>query len=196
MHRLILITGTGRSGTSLVAGMFSKLGIPTGPDFPADRTNIYGFFEDINVVAYNDRLMQDDLSHLSEYKGYLLGRVASNDAVVKDPRFTEPGVWERVLPILPRPYRIVVCLRNHTDTVQSYLKAYGGTPSLAEQWWRRRHAGARHILKNIFAVPVDFDELLRDPKHTALQLAALLHLGPTEAEKMTEHVQDKREETP
>lgn len=169
--------------------MFARIGIPTGPDFPADETNPYGFFEDRNVVAYNELLMRGDDSHLSEYKGYLMGRVAHDDAVVKDPRFTEPGVWEKVMPILPRPYRVVVCVRNQADTINSYLKAYGTSRSVAWDWWCRRNAGAEKILKNVFALGVRFEDILADPYSVTPRLADLVHLGPEYSERMADHVQ-------
>ena len=57
--RNLLITGAGRSGTSLVAGMLAGAGYHAGDDFLAPtRANPKGFFEDSRVTAINDGILQ------------------------------------------------------------------------------------------------------------------------------------------
>lgn len=45
----ILITGLPRSGTSMVAGILTKLGVFTGPTVPGSEANPEGFFENIII---------------------------------------------------------------------------------------------------------------------------------------------------
>lgn len=55
--RLVLITGTGRSGTSTVSGTLSHLGLHVpGPYLGANRSNPKGFFESKWAVKFHKRL--------------------------------------------------------------------------------------------------------------------------------------------
>src|SRR5438067_12472105 len=54
-----LVLGSGRSGTSLVAGVLHQSGYFTGHDLlPASPTNPRGFFEDREVNAINEALLE------------------------------------------------------------------------------------------------------------------------------------------
>ena len=56
-RRLVLITGTGRSGTSTVSGTLSHLGLHVpGPYLGANRSNPKGFFESRWAVKFHKRL--------------------------------------------------------------------------------------------------------------------------------------------
>lgn len=57
---LVLILGMHRSGTSYISKLVSKLGLPFGDRLmPPGRDNPEGFFEDLDVVALNDRILSD-----------------------------------------------------------------------------------------------------------------------------------------
>lgn len=57
--RNCLVIGSGRSGTSMVAGILDKSGYNTGDDYLTPRdTNPSGFFEDETVNRVNDRIMR------------------------------------------------------------------------------------------------------------------------------------------
>lgn len=54
----ILIFGSGRSGTSLAAGLFRESGLHQGEDFHAsDEANPKGYFEDVDVNRLNEDLL-------------------------------------------------------------------------------------------------------------------------------------------
>jgi hypothetical protein len=56
--RNCLIMGSGRSGTSLVAGLLDRAGYHTGDNYlAARRANPHGFFEDFTVNEVNDQLL-------------------------------------------------------------------------------------------------------------------------------------------
>ena len=56
----LLIMGSGRSGTSLVAGMLAQAGYNMGDNYlDANRANPKGFFEDRTVTAINDAVLQE-----------------------------------------------------------------------------------------------------------------------------------------
>lgn len=57
-RRIVLVTGAGRSGTSTVAGVLTKLGLHLPlPEIEADATNPRGFFESQWVVDFHKRLL-------------------------------------------------------------------------------------------------------------------------------------------
>ena len=56
--RLLIVTGSGRSGTSTVTGALSRLGLHVPqPEVPADDTNPRGFYEPQWVVEFHRRLL-------------------------------------------------------------------------------------------------------------------------------------------
>ena len=56
--RLVVVTGSGRSGTSTVAGTLKRLGLHVPqPEMPPDETNPRGFYEPIWVVDFHKRLL-------------------------------------------------------------------------------------------------------------------------------------------
>ena len=56
----VIITGMHRSGTSLTASFLSVLGIHLGERLlPADRTNPFGYFEDVDFVESHRRMLQE-----------------------------------------------------------------------------------------------------------------------------------------
>lgn len=60
--RSIIILGTGRSGTSMVAGTLSRAGYQMGNNYiPARDSNPKGFFEDSHIVRINERLLAQHL---------------------------------------------------------------------------------------------------------------------------------------
>ena len=56
---LVVVAGSGRSGTSLFAGIMKRLGYTVpGPEVPADETNPRGFAESQWVVDFHTRLLR------------------------------------------------------------------------------------------------------------------------------------------
>lgn len=182
MNKLIIVTGTGRCGTSAVGRMLNVAGLPTGPDFAADDTNPHGFFEDSRVVAVHERIKAGDTSRLQEYKGYLKGRVAATDAVVKDPRYCDPGVWDAVEELLPEPRLIVLCERDTEDVVESLVRAYNMPRNRALQLAITRRNRGRAIAWNEKSLLLEFADLHNQPGLEAQRLADFLgvdqHLVP------------------
>lgn len=66
----VIILGMHRSGTSIVGGLMSKMGLNTGgPLIEAAEDNAKGFFERVDVVLQNDALMKNQNIHYS-YRTY------------------------------------------------------------------------------------------------------------------------------
>lgn len=85
----IVILGSGRSGTSAVAGMLAKAGYFMGDNlWPARDMNPRGFFEDREINHINERLIASALNR--RYKW-----------IPRPLRPTQPGEWQRWLARLP-----------------------------------------------------------------------------------------------
>jgi len=60
MRRAILVVGSGRSGTSAMAGTLQILGANLGVDLkPADHANAKGYFENTTIMDLNRKLLAD-----------------------------------------------------------------------------------------------------------------------------------------
>lgn len=76
----IFILGSGRSGTSLVAGLFRNSGIFLGSEFYKPReSNPLGFFEDRTVNLINEEILKTYLPSRMVYKGVNYGTDSPKD---------------------------------------------------------------------------------------------------------------------
>lgn len=145
---LVLVTGSGRSGTSSLAGSLSKLGlcIP-GPVVPPGPINPKGFFEPVWVVDFHRDLLRAALVRSSDGSPNAAERVhrvlADGSAadrlrdwlsqhgdheviVVKDNQacWFVP-LWEQVSTETGRELRLLTSLRHPAEVVGSRDRAWG-----------------------------------------------------------------------
>ena len=108
---LVLVAGSGRSGTSLFSGILQRLGYTVAqPEVPADETNPRGFAESQWVVDFHTRLLRDLRVQVADARPgawalaaeagmrpevrrelleWLAARMGETDAlIVKDPRLS------------------------------------------------------------------------------------------------------------
>lgn len=133
-----LIFGTGRSGTTALAGSLAKSGIYVGDQLlPPTSTMPYGYFEDVRVNQWNNQI----LSQVCDYAGVFrapvplcldFSRVSPPDLAgmaelfthgvyaLKDPRFsfTLP-VWK---PLLKEPTVCLVLFRDPCGFAESAVR--------------------------------------------------------------------------
>jgi len=130
----VLVTGMGRSGTSLVARIIENLGVDMGPSIDPDETNPDGFCEDKYVLGL---LTEGDLHGLS---GYLAARVENAGSIVgcKAPRLADH--WPQVCATLPKFNRLVVInvTRKLDAAASSYVRCYGGDLETARTFLAKR----------------------------------------------------------
>lgn len=199
--QLFYVVGMHRSGTSATTRVLNLLGLSVGPEedlLPASPNNPRGFWEQTQVMAFNDRLLgalggrwdqpppTPDGWHLTaaaddwaaEARALLQGlRMTSQSAVVKDPRFalTLP-LWERAEPAA----RVVLAVRDPRAVSQSLARRNSMDPSLAAALWLRYTGEA---LRNVRSpVVVDYRDLTRAPLAVARRLSEELSLTPPTGE--------------
>ncbi|MCW2738395.1 sulfotransferase family protein, partial [Nocardioides sp.] len=144
---LVLVSGSGRSGTSSLAGALKRLGLHVPqPEVPASETNPRGFYEPQWVIDFHKRHLKElalfnidsrpaavDLvaAHIAsgapsaELRDWLSGQLEAEQIVVKDPHaFWFARVWEDVSEELGADLRWLTALRHPAEVVGSRDIAY------------------------------------------------------------------------
>jgi hypothetical protein len=150
---LVLVAGSGRSGTSLFSGILQRLGyhVPQ-PEVPADATNPRGFAESEWVVDFHTRLLAKVGVQVSDARpaawGYTadvalddgvheelsrwLGKQfrASDHVLIKDPRLSWfLPLWRRCAEEAGVTPRFATVLRHPAAVIESKQRSYGGWQS-------------------------------------------------------------------
>ncbi len=143
----MLITGTGRSGTSTMSGTFHHLGLfVPGPHLGANKSNPKGFFESSWSVKFHNRLTQragvaisDSRPNapeliqsvvtpreLQRLEKFLLKHAAVSDQiVVKDPRSVwTQGLWRDAAANAGLDIRFITMLRHPAEVLGSRTTYY------------------------------------------------------------------------
>lgn len=148
-HSLVIVAGSGRSGTSLFSGILQRLGfhVPQ-PEVPADATNPRGFAESQWVVDFHTRLLRAARVQVSDARPAawaLTAEAALDDAVrselrtwldaqfrvsgaliVKDPRLSWfLPLWRSCAHDLGVAPRFVTMLRHPAAVIDSKQRWYG-----------------------------------------------------------------------
>jgi hypothetical protein len=146
---LVLVAGSGRSGTSLFAGILQRLGytVPK-PEVPADETNPRGFAESQWVVDFHTRLLESVSVNVSdarpdawartaqlcldddvqrELRGWLSAQLAdAGHVVAKDPRLSWfLPLWRKCAEDLGTSPRYAMLLRHPAAVIESKQRSYG-----------------------------------------------------------------------
>lgn len=156
MTTLVLVTGTGRSGTSTMAGTFHHLGLHVpGPHLGADESNPQGFYESRWAVRFHRRITTaagiNDVDARPEalelaravvddrlrdrLRTFLTEQSTGHDqVVVKDPRSVwAHQLWRTVAEELGLALRYVSMLRHPAEVVGSRTTYYSATDDERER---------------------------------------------------------------
>jgi hypothetical protein len=186
---MIIVTGSGRSGTSAVARLLHESGLPAGHDLiPPDESNAEGYFEERAIVDVNDHILFDAgmkewfavasrrelLDAAAPHEDKMRALIRSATPAWKDPRFCWTlEAWMELMYLKPR---VVVCLRSPSEVVASTLKYYGQVSEEAvkhvEHRWLSEYGRLLEII-NEFALDatcVEFEALHRDPEGVVSRL--------------------------
>lgn len=146
--KLVIVTGSGRSGTSSVAGTLKRLGlhIPQ-PEVEADESNPRGYYEPLWVTEFHKELLNpipvrtiDSRPRAAaiaaaavtgefeaRLRDWLTGQLDEPQIVIKDPRaFWVFDLWLRVAEELGAEVTSLTMLRHPTEVVRSRDTAYLG----------------------------------------------------------------------
>ena len=144
---LVLVSGSGRSGTSSLAGTLKRLGLHVPqPEVEASETNPRGFYEPQWVIDFHKRhlrelalfnidsrpaavgLVADHLASgepTAELREWLSGQLEADQVVVKDPHaFWFARAWEDASREVGADLRWLTALRHPAEVVGSRDIAY------------------------------------------------------------------------
>lgn len=190
---MIIIAGSGRSGTSAVARMVHEAGLSVGHDLiEADESNAEGYFEERVLIALNDAILNDvglnewfadasreQILEAARARGDAMrGLVESATAAWKDPRLC--WTLEAWMELLPERPRVIICLRSPSEVVASTLKYYGQASEEAvrhiEHRWLSEYGRMIEVIceYGIEAISIEFAELHGDPERAVLPVERFL----------------------
>jgi hypothetical protein len=200
---LVLVAGSGRSGTSLFTGILQRLGytVPK-PEVPADATNPRGFAESQWVVDFHARLLRDarvqtadarpaawaemarvilDDATRDELRAWLGEQFArGDDVIVKDPRLSWfLPLWRSCALDLGAQARFVTMLRHPAAVIESKTRWYGGGPGEAGRaaGWINQTLYTERATRESPRAFVHYEDLLEDWTRTVARVGQALDLA-------------------
>ncbi|PVG82586.1 sulfotransferase family protein [Nocardioides gansuensis] len=205
-RKTLFVAGAGRSGTSTLAGITSKLGMHVPePEVPADASNPRGFSEPQWVVDLHDRLLREAGVQVSDSRPsawFETGRIATREPlrirvsdwleghfevhpelVIKDPRLSWfLGLW-RVAAIRTGATPVyATMLRPPAEVVGSKQKYYAnklGSAHLAASWVNmllHTERATRESVADGGRVFVRYEDLLDDWVKTVMHVGHALDI--------------------
>ena len=201
---LVLVAGSGRSGTSVFSGLLQRLGyhVPQ-PEVPADPTNPRGFAESRWVVDFHTRLLATAGVQVSDARpaawaltaraglaeavrhelGAWLGeQLRSHEhVVVKDPRLTWfLPLWRACAADAGVVPRCVTMIRHPAAVVDSKHRWYGGPqdPVARAAGWLNMMLYTERATRDMARTFVSYDALLEDWTLCVAGVAERLDLAP------------------
>lgn len=210
----VAVVGPPRSGTSAVAGLLHQMGVHMGDELlPANVHNPKGFYEDLDFVEFNARLLngvEDPLVEprwadplRSEFTHLVRRKAAAHDLWgVKDPRLCMTvNDLARELKSVGCELRVVTTLRSVHHAVNSLKKLHGGmsVSQAAGIVGKYSYARSANMEKWVQADPqnlarqfqVLYDQLVAEPEAVAWALLRFLGKEPVVTEEMQAWIDPK-----
>ncbi len=189
----VIVTGTGRSGTSAVARVLHESGLSLGETFdPPSEQNRTGFYEDTEMRAVNFAIVSalglSDIRRAARwpwrsatvavaepYAERMQALATSGVRGWKDPMFCV--TLEAWLPHLPQRPQVVVCLRSSEAFLHSVTQIYGLVErAYVERLWERELRRLLEVIDDygLDATCIEYDELVLSPEAAVERLGAFV----------------------
>ena len=199
-----VVLGTHRGGTSVGSKGLDALGVSLGDNLMAGESgnNERGFWEDLDIVKFNDELLDAfDASwhsikildeHLTD-SAVFPDLVAKGQALIaqkvaaftpygfKDPRTARLlFYWQQVFQTLNLEPRYIIVLRDPLSVAQS-LEARDRFPvEKSHLLWLQHMLAAMHWSHGHSRIVVDYNRLLADPRAELGRVRKALHMRPAD----------------
>lgn len=189
--------GMHRSGTSAITKGLELLGVELGNNLmPAAKgNNERGFFEDLDIHNFNQRLISEALDNdWDRLEPLQLDRLGAEHRAAaqrllqeklperrpfafKDPRVSllQP-LWETVFDSLAIDHRYLICVRNPLSVAGSLFKRDRLHPLKAQLLWCHYMLAALRHTQGKHRVFVDFDRLFEAPVNELERIATAFEL--------------------
>ena len=207
--------GMHRSGTSLVARGLQALGVSLGKNLSIEASpdNVKGHWEDLDVLAFNERLMAalalewdligeaDDALMAAPSLGPLVDEarslIASKIADARAWAFKDPRTarlwpfWRRVFSddALGKP-QFVWVIRHPRPVSQSLARRNGFDPVKSHLLWLCHNVNPFEDITAGTHVVVDYDRMLGRPRPELQRIAGAMHLPATDESGVDEFLAD------
>jgi hypothetical protein len=185
---LVLVAGSGRSGTSLLSGIMKRLGYTVpGPEVPADETNPRGFAESQWVVDFHTRLLMRARVQVADARPAAWAQTAdvcldeevrrelrswlqaqyreADDIVIKDPRLSWfLPLWRGCAEAAGAGPRFVTMLRHPAAVIESKQRWYGAWQGDVGRTagWVNQTLFTERATRDALRAFVRYDDLLDD----------------------------------
>lgn len=206
----VLIVGMHRSGTSALAGVLGKLGIPLGNRLlEPGEDNPKGYWEHREVVAVHERLLQSIGSRWDDVRAlpsdWLSGEAGARAAAslqdiitrdfsgqsvwaVKDPRLCRfLPLWLKVLGEMKITPVVLFIAREPAEVSASIEARDHWTSPLGEMLWLRNVTDAIVASTHLAREAIIFDDLLSQPEQVARRALSRMEIAvPASPPKLAE----------
>jgi len=209
-RRVIVVLGMHRSGTSVFARSLRVLGVELGERLmPPDPHNPRGFWEDLDVVGINERVLaalgrdwrSSTLIDAADWDCGLLAPLASEAEELLKSRLERYGTWgfkdPRLCLLLPFWQPIfqrlglqegyIIALRNPRAVADSLESRDRIFPELSHFLWLQHLDAALVNTAGKARVVVDYDEMLGNPHAQLCRIAKQLKFAPPVADDPVLH---------
>ena len=196
---LVIVLGMHRGGTSLVTRALGVLGIDLGNNLmPGAADNTKGFWEDLDVVAVNEAVLQalgsrwDSLAPIrhEELMSLGLSDLALRATEILQAKLAPCGLFAmkdpRTARLLPFWHMIgdrlgvrvshVIVGRHPLSVVHSLSRRQDFDSTKGHLLWLESMVGALHWTQGMARVVVDYDRMIENPQRELARLAAALDL--------------------
>jgi len=216
-RKIVVVLGSGRSGTSLLMNIANTLGVQVSPELiESNSTNIQGTWEDREILEISRGILRffhrnsRNLSFLPMPSKWIehefvkeeitkLVKIISSrvENTIGIWGFKEPvtakllPLWNEVFSQLQIEPIYLLSLRHPQNVIRSFVKAYGTNPVVAEHVWLSRYLDAIVHTRGSFFVFV-YDLWFTDP---AVQGRALIEVLGRDSEMEDHHLLSKLQTT-
>lgn len=188
--KAIVVIGTGRSGTSLFAGMLHYLGVDMGKDFiSADFNNLTGHWEDKEFAGLNRMAVKKEISEEDWVK-------VTEDLLTERSNSLKTARWGWKIPITTNligwykkhgfldKMELIWIDRKQEDCIESCMRCYGHTKEQATKLITKRYAILVEAEKQgLIKMRIKFDGLISEPKTIIDKVNEEFNLNATDEQK-------------
>lgn len=199
-HRLVVVLGMHRSGTSAITRALNVLGVKLGEHLmpPTPGVNEKGYFEDLDIHALNSEMLHAlsmawhsltrieahhvallrDQGYVTRALGLLRSKLQEHGTYgFKDPRVAKLlPFWSEVFASGPFDVSYVIALRNPLSVADSLTKRDGLEKEKSHLLWLEHLMNALQHSQDARRVFVDYDHFLADAPTALASLSEHLEL--------------------